>query len=185
MQEEMWHEFSQRMTYEGVLHIGVDSLKSMPDALALAGYNERNLHVLRALASLDERRAENGSDEDSPMMQELLHMDSKINVLMEIVNRLLIPVALLPARHPIRFNALGVVVPQGMLPEADQLLVRLHFDACRALPLELPSQLVRRLDDGNAFVSFFQPSELVGDGLERFVFRHHRRKVAEARLTST
>jgi hypothetical protein len=185
MQDERWHEFSQRMAYEGILHIAVASMDSMPDALALAGYNERNLHVLRALASLDERRAENGGDEDSPVMQELLHMDSKINVLMEIVNRLLIPVALLPTRHPIRFNALGVVVPQAVLSTTGPLLVSLHFDACRALPLELPSQFVERLDDGNAFVSFFQPSELVSDGLDRFVFRHHRRKVAEARLTST
>jgi hypothetical protein len=188
MQDQTWQEFSQRMAYEGTMHIAVEPLGGLPDAPALAGYNERNMHVLRTLASLDERRAENSGDDDSPLMQELMHMDSKINVLMEIVNRLLIPVALLPARQTIRFNALGVVVPQAMLPtpasqEAGALLIRLHFDACRALPLELPSQLSMRFDDGTAFVSFFQSSELVEDGLDRFVFRHHRRKVAEGRLT--
>ncbi|MGC1547656.1 MAG: PilZ domain-containing protein [Rhodanobacter sp.] len=183
MQDKTWQEFSQRMTYEGTMHVAVEPLDSLPDALALSGYNERNMHVLRTLASLDERRAENSADDDSPLMQELLHMDSKINVLMEIVNRLLIPVALLPARQAIRFNALGVVVPQAMLPSAGSLLVRLHFDACRALPLELPAQLSTRFDDGTAFVSFFESSEMVEDGLDRFVFRHHRRKVAEGRLT--
>lgn len=184
MQDTTWQEFSQRMAYEGSLHMTVAPLDSSADALA--DYNERNLHVLRALASLDERRADGGSEDDNPMMQELLRMDSKINVLMEVVNRLLIPMAQLPARRAIRFNALGIVVPQDILPADEQLLlVRLHFDACRALPLELPGSLERRLDDGSAYIAFMESNETVEDGLERFVFRHHRRKVAEARATST
>lgn len=183
MQDQAWHEFSQRMAYQGTLHVAVDPLDGAPDAAALAGYGERNLHVLRSLASLDERRLDNGVDDDSPVMQELLRMDSKISVLMEIVNRLLIPVAQLPPRRPVRFNALGAVVPEAALPATEQVLVRLHFDACRALPLELPGRLSQRFDDGTAFVAFVEPGEMVGDGLERFVFRHHRRKVAEGRLT--
>ncbi|MBB5359962.1 hypothetical protein HDE76_003202 [Rhodanobacter sp. ANJX3] len=183
MQDTKWQEFSQRMVYEGSLHVKVEPLDSSPDLLA--GYNERNLHVLRALASLDERRVDGGSEDDNPLMQELLRMDSKINVLMEVVNRLLIPIAQLPAQRTIRFNALGIVVPQDALPAAEQLLlVCLHFDACRALPLELPGSLHCRLDDGSAYIAFIEPSEMVADGLERFVFRHHRRKVAEARATA-
>jgi hypothetical protein len=184
MQDTKWQEFSQRMAYEGSLHIAVEPLDNSADALA--GYHERNLHVLRALASLDERRADGGSEDDNPIMQELLRMDSKINVLMEVVNRLLIPMAQMPAQRVIRFNALGIVVPQDVLPANGQLLlVRLHFDACRALPLELPGLLERRLDDGSAYIAFTESNEMVEDGLERFVFRHHRRKVAEARATAT
>jgi hypothetical protein len=177
-----WEEFSQRMAFEGSLHIVVDAL---PVGGEMVGYNERNLHVLRALASLDERRAENIAEDDSPVMQELLRMDSKINVLMEVVNRLLIPIAQLPTQHVIRFNALGVVVPAVLASAGAVVLVRLHFDACRALPLEMPGRPDRRFDDGSQFIAFFRSSEMVEDGLERFVFRHHRRKVAEARLTST
>jgi hypothetical protein len=180
--EEKWQQFSERMAYEGSLHIAVEALDPAPDAIAR--YNERNLHVLRTLASLDERRVESNSDDDSPVMQELQRMDSKINVLLDIVDRLLMPSTLLPGRQAVRFNAVGVTVPENLLPTADALLVRLHFDTCRALPLELPSQLGRRLNDGRAFVYFCQLSELVEDGLERFVFCHHRRKVAEARLTA-
>ena len=179
MQDTKWQEFSQRMAYEGSLHMKVEPLDNSPDILA--SYNERNLHVLRALASLDERRAD-GAEDDNPLMQELLRMDSKINVLMEVVNRLLIPIAQLPAQRVIRFNALGIIVPQDALPAAEQLLlVSLHFDACRALPLELPGFLERRSEDGSAYIAFIESNEMVEDGLERFVFRHHRRKVAEAR----
>ena len=177
---ERWQEFSQRMAYQGQPHLGIEAFEPIPDAIAR--HNERNLHVLRALASFDERRVEN-PDDDSPLMQELQRMDSKINVLLDIVDRLLVPASLLPARHPVRFNAVGAVVPESLLPPADHLLVRLHFDACRALPLELPARLGHSLGDGSAFVYFCEMSELVEDGLERFVFCHHRRKVAEARMT--
>jgi hypothetical protein len=179
--DERWHEYSQRVTYQGHPHIAVDAFDPVPDALAR--HNERNVHVLRSLASLDERRPENANDDDSPLMQELQRMDSKINVLLDIVDRLLVPVSILPPRHPVSFNAVGIVLPQSVLPSADTLLVRLHFEACRALPLELPARLGHSLGDGTAFVYFCELSELVEDGLERFVFCHHRRKVAEARLT--
>jgi hypothetical protein len=180
--DEKWQQFSERMAYEGNLHLAVEAFDPAPDTVAR--YNERNLHVLRTLDSLEERRTENNSDDDSPIMQELQRMDSKINVLLDIVDRLLMPVTLLPERHPVRFNAVGVTMPENLLPAADSLLIRLHFDTCRALPLELPSRLASRSDDGRAFVYFCELSELVEDGLERFVFCHHRRKVAEARLTA-
>jgi hypothetical protein len=180
--DDKWQQFSERMAYEGNLHIAIEAFDPTPDAVAR--YNERNLHVLRTLDSLEERRAENNSDDDSPIMQELQRMDSKINVLLDIVDRLLMPVTLLPERHPVRFNAIGVTMPENLLPSSDVLLIRLHFDTCRALPLELPAQLGKRSEHGQAFVYFCQLTELVEDGLERFVFCHHRRKVAEARLTA-
>jgi hypothetical protein len=180
--DEKWQQFSERMAYEGSLHIAVDSFDRTPDAVAR--YNERNLHVLRTLASLDERRTEGNGDDDSPIMQELQRMDSKINVLLDIVDRLLMPVSLLPPRHVVRFNAVGVSVPESLLPPGDSLLIRLHFDTCRALPLELPARRGRASGDLHAFVYFCALSEMVEDGLERFVFCHHRRKVAEARLAA-
>lgn len=179
--DEKWQAFSERVTYQGQPHVGVEAFEPEPDMLARL--NERNLHVLRSLASLDERRADSANDEDSPLMQELQRMDSKINVLLDIVDRLLLPATLLPPRQSISFNAVGLIVPGSALPAAGHLLVRLHFDACRALPLELPALYGQPLNDANAFVYFYELSEAVEDGLERFVFCHHRRKVAEARLT--
>ncbi|GLQ48886.1 PilZ domain-containing protein [Dyella flava] len=180
--DEKWQQFNERMAFEGGMHVAVDAFDAAPDAIAR--YNERNLHILRTLASLDERRSENGMDVDDPIMLELQRMDSKINVLLDIVDRLLVPVSMLPARHPVRFNAAGIVLPESLLVSDQSLLVRLHVDTCRALPLELPSRLGRKLNDGHAFVYFCDVNELVEDGLERFVFCHHRRKVAEARLTA-
>lgn len=178
--EEIWQAFSERVTYQGQPHIAVEPFEPAPETLARL--NERNLQVLRALASLDERRAD-GNDDDSPLMQELQRMDAKINVLLDIVDRLLVPVAALPPRRAVSLNAVGLLLPESVLPPGSHLLVRLHFDACRALPLELPAQRGKALGNDDVFLCFRGLSEMVEDGLERFVFCHHRRKVAEARLT--
>ena len=180
--DEKRQQFSERMAYEGTLHVAVEAFEPSHDAIGR--YNERNLHVLRTLLSLDDRRVENSGDDDNPVMQELQRMDSKINVLLDIVDRLLLPVALLPERHLVHFNAVGATLPQSLLPDADQVLLRLHLDTCRALPLELPARVTQHAGDANAFIYFCELSDLVEDGLERFVFCHHRRKVAEARLTA-
>ena len=179
--DEIWKEFSDRMTYQGNPHIAADAFEFAPEDIARL--NERNLHVLRTLASLDEKKTENVGDNDDPVMLELQRMDSKINVLLDIVDRMMVPVTLLPPRQSVRFNAVGIIVPEGVIPASETLCIRMHFDACRALPLELPARFGRPINDGNAFVYFCELSELVEDGLERFVFCHHRRRVAEARMT--
>ncbi|WP_460500312.1 PilZ domain-containing protein [Dyella jejuensis] len=178
--DQTWQAFSQRMTYQGDPYLGAEAFTFTREAVARL--NERNVHVLRTLDSLDERRAES-ADDDTPLMQELQRMDSKINVLLDIVDRLLLPETLLPARQPVSFNAVGALVPASVLPASDTLLIRLHFDACRALPLELPARRGSVSENGRAFIYFCELNEMVEDGLERFVFCHHRRKVAEARLT--
>lgn len=179
--EERWQAFSERVTWQGQPHLAIEPFAAAPEDVARL--NERSLHVLRTLASLDERRVENAGDDADPVMQELQRMDSKLNVLLDIVDRLLLPASVLPPRHPVSFNAVGLVVPAGLLAPDGNLLVRLHFEACRALPLELPAQPGKALGNDNVFLYFRQLSEAVEDGLERFVFCHHRRKVAEARLS--
>jgi hypothetical protein len=101
---------------------------------------------------------------------------------MEIVNRLLLPQSSLPPRMSLRFNALGAVLPWDCLPPVGQpVLLKLHFDVCRALPLELPGTRQAGPTDGKGFVAFDGVSEPVRDEIERLVFRQHRRQVAEAR----
>ncbi len=141
---------------------------------------ERNANTLAAIAALEERRAEIGED-DSPLMQEMLRMDAKLTALVDIVNHLLVPTGTLPPRQMLRFNAVGALLPAALLPPGEALLLRLHFDVCRSLPLELPARIERRFDDGRVFVVFALLSDVLGDAIERLVFRHHRRKVAEAR----
>jgi hypothetical protein len=93
----------------------------------------------------------------------------------------------LPPRQTLRFNALGPVLPAALVPPrpGDTMIVRMRIEVSRSLPLELAARVERRLDNGHVFVVFAAPGDVLGDAIERLVFRHHRRKVAETRqLTS-
>ncbi|MEW9625465.1 PilZ domain-containing protein [Rhodanobacter geophilus] len=173
-------EFDQRLSSEEQLHADSEPLAWPPPPDLLQRLAERNANTLATLAALEERRTDLG-DDDNPLMQEMLRMDAKLTALVEIVNLLLAPAATLPPRRALRFNAVGALLPPALVPPGDGLLLRLHFDACRSLPLELAGRVVHVLDDGRSFVEFAPQGDATGDAIERLVFRHHRRKVAEAR----
>lgn len=180
MNANPWQEFEQLVSCDASWHADSEPLPwPLPDALAQS-LAERNVATLATIAALEERRAD-PSDDDSPMVQELVRLDAKLTALVDIVNRLVLPDSQLPLRHPIRLNALGAVVPPKLAPADGGWLLRLRFDVCRSVPLELPGYVVRRFDDGHVFVAFQSLGESVAASLERLVFRQHRRKVAVAR----
>jgi len=180
MTASSWDEFDQRLSSEEHLHADSEPLAWPPSPELLQRLAERNANTLATLAALEERRADAG-DDDNPLMQEMLRMDAKLTALVEIVNQLLAPAAALPPRRTLRFNAVGAVLPAALLPAGEGLLLRLRFDACRSLPLELAGRTVRTIDESRGFVEFATQGDATSDAIERLVFRHHRRKVAEAR----
>lgn len=182
MTASSWTEFEQRLACEDRWHADTQALAwPVPEAMAVR-LAERNTAALATVAALEERRADT-ADDDSPVMQELSRLDAKLNALIDMVNRIALPADALPPRQPLRFNAIGALLPAALVP-GEALLLRLHFDVCPSAPLELVAHVERRFDDGRAFVAFHGLGEGVAASLERFVFRHHRRKVAGARQTS-
>ncbi|MGN2254651.1 PilZ domain-containing protein [Frateuria sp. GZRe12] len=183
MTASAWNEFEQRLACEDSWHADSQALAwPLPEGLAQR-LAERNTAALASVAALEERRAES-ADDDSPVMQELSRLDAKLNALIDMVNRLAMPAETLPPRQSLRFNAIGAVLPAAMVPAGDALLLRLRFDACPGVPLELPAHIERRFADGGAFVAFQALGDGVAASLERFVFRQHRRKVAGARQSA-
>ncbi|MEI7035937.1 PilZ domain-containing protein [Fulvimonas yonginensis] len=180
MTASTWDEFGQRLVCEDDWHAESRPLAwPMPEPL-LQRLAERNTAALGTVAALEERRAESVDDE-GPVMQELARLDAKLNALIDMVNRIALPADALPPRRGLRFNAIGAVLPPALLPPGEALLLRLHFDVCPGAPLELPARIERRFDDGSAYAAFHGLGDGVAASLERFVFRHHRRKVAGAR----
>ena len=184
MTASAWDEFQQRLACEDSWHADAQPLAwPVPESLAQR-LAERNTAALATVSALEERRADN-ADDDNPVMQELQRLDAKLNALIGMFNRLALPVDQLPPRQPLRFNVIGAVVPASLLPPAEAILLRLRFEACPSLPLELPALIERRFDDGRAFVAFQALGDGVTASLERFVFRQHRRKVAGARQAAS
>lgn len=184
MHEDSWQAFSDRVTFEDELHVDCAPLTAPLSDLQYGALRERNLNVLNTLLVFGERRAE-AVDEDSAVGQEMQRLDSKLNVLMAMMDQLLRRNTELPSRRLVRFNAHGALLPRMIWPVgAERALLRLHIDGCLALPLELPARLMQERDSDHIFVAFETLDEVTRDALERLVFRHHRRKVAGQRLTS-
>jgi hypothetical protein len=188
MQDSPWYAFTDRVTYEDDLHAGCEALAAPMGEQQWAAMRERNLGVLGTLAVSGERRGD-AVDDESPLAQELLRLDSKMNVLLAMLEQLLRRDAALPPRRAIRFNAVGALLPRDLWPQgATEGLLRLHFDGCLALPLELPARVMltspQERDVDHVFVAFESLDEVTLDAIERLVFRHHRRKVAGRRLTA-
>lgn len=180
MNNASWNEFEQRVSVEELLHVAIEPLAwPMPQALALA-LAERNGNALAAIAALEERRVET-PDDDNPLVQEMRRMDAKLTALVDIVNQLLVPTTVLPPRQLLRFNVVGALLPAALAPSGDAIVLRPRFDACPGLHLELAAQVERRFPDGRVFVVFALLGDALSDAIGRLVFRHHRRKVAEAR----
>lgn len=181
MAETIWQSFADRIAYDGALRVACEPAAEDLDGPALAHLNDLNGSVLAAIGALGERCAETTEDEGN-LGAELARLDAKLDVLMEIVNRTLFPDARLPSLRQVRLNAYGIRIDGLQLPEPrTRVRVRIHFDACRGLPLDLPGRGVAAPAAGPGFIAFEGLTEGVRSGIERLVFRHHRRLIAESR----
>jgi hypothetical protein len=154
----------------------------------LARLSAENLQVLIADASLEEQRApvDAKSDADHALMADLQRLEFKVNVLIELVARLMKRSDALPPARAYRLYANGLEWLSGaseVLPGM-QGIVALHVSRRFPHPLELPGVVAAlREETPGTWVQFgfHGLAPVVTDQLEKLIFRHHRRSIADAR----
>jgi hypothetical protein len=150
------------------------------DPAVAASFSERNLRVLQACAAIEEHIVGEKQDEDSP---DLVRLDFKVNLLLDLVGQLLVANRPRPAPVPVRFNALGAVwrgTPP--LPEAGaQGVAEIYLRDFLAEPLRLLGRITNVTPDGQIKARFNPTGEPIADLIEKLTFRRHRRQIAESR----
>lgn len=176
--------FLEQLAFEGDLRIEWRVLAAAPGAEAMIRMRDVNLTVLNLVAAVEEHRGgesrAEGSEEDAVGNAELARLDAKVNLLLELVQRLVAGDRKPPARRPARLNSLGVALDLTtdlQLDDGALLEVDVHLDASRAMPLELPAR-AHRLADGRTLFAFIDLGPALSEALDRLVFRYHRRQVA-------
>lgn len=158
-------------------------VQSLPSAQQLAGRNVSNEALIRACEALEDTHRQ--PEDSSEIAHELLRIESKLNLVLELLGDWLRAQGDPPPVRAVRFNAAGIEWqgPDGPPAGAN---VRISFHLCQAFPK--PLQLfgeVMESETANGtvrtVVRFLGVSEVVADGLERFIFRRHRREVAQIR----
>jgi len=158
------------------------------DPAELEHYNQETARALQALALFEEAPKELSTD-PSPKGQELQHLEAKVDVLLSLVTRLVGQQQGLPKRHNtvLRADSLEWTGPSAeQARTGDSGVVVLYPNPLLPIPFRLAGRVVSSVErSGNKWriTRFEHLSPLVSVGLEKLVFRRHRRQVAIARGT--
>ncbi|MEZ0149508.1 MAG: PilZ domain-containing protein [Candidatus Reddybacter sp.] len=181
--------FFQGLYYESNISLVCQVVDSLPGDNELVSINENNVRFLKALAALNEGAPEVG--EEAPQTAaELQRLDLKLNLLLEIVGQLLASQLTLPAPTKVRLGHAGIEwVAQDCPPSGAQVCIEVYL--CSELPSPLKFHGIAVLVDseegsGNAGqhvqARFVGLSSTLQDDLEKFIFRRHRRSIAQRQI---
>jgi len=173
----------EELAYEEVLPLAWRALPEPFDPSLIGSYQDRNLRVLQAIAALEEHTPVEKPDENSPHHADIVRLDMKLNLLLDMVGQLLAASRPLPRATPIRFNALGAVWQgQSPFPEmGNQGVLEIYLRDGVADPLRLFGRIASVAPDGRIKARFVPPGEHIANLLEKLAFRKHRRQVAGAK----
>lgn len=174
---------NEGLVHEDDLPLGWAEVEGLPPEQRLAAINVSNEALIRACEGLEE--SHRPSEESPELAHELARVEAKLNLVLELLGDWLRVQGGQPQSHRVRFNALGLEwwAAQGPAPNA---LVRVELYVCPAFPraMTLFGRVVTREQDADGVrtvLAFEGLSEAVRDGLERMIFRRHRREVAQRR----
>lgn len=170
------------LAYVDCLPVSFAVGKDAADAAVRASMAERNLRLLLASAALEEHGQIDKADDNSPGSADLMRMEQKINLLLDVVGYLLAASQSRPEATPIRLNALGAVWEAGLsTPAAGATgVLNIYLRDCLVQPLQLPAKVVNVMD-GETHLEFEHLPDSVAHHLEKLVFRRHRRRIAGTR----
>lgn len=175
---------AEGLLYEASLPFAWRVLDSVPDTAHLNYWNEYNEAALRSMAALDEYTNQL-PEEHTNQGHDLARLESKVNLVLDLVGQLLAQQLLLPEPVWLKVGVRGIEWSSPQAPAMGApLLLQLYLTPTYPRPLELPATVVRYeslVVGARSTAAFTGCSEPVQDWLEKLIFRHHRRSVAHAR----
>lgn len=142
---------------------------------------DQNLRLLQAFAALEDHGSVEKPDENGPHAADLLRIEFKVNLLLDLVGQVIAGSQQRPAPMAMRFNAHGAVWQArdatALQPGMSGVL-ELFLREALVQPLRLAGRIVSVGADRRVKVKFEATGEPVADLIEKLAFRRHRRQVA-------
>ncbi len=146
---------------------------------------EHNEHILRCTNLLAEQprdKVEEEGESDSALMR----LEAKVNLLLEMVSKLDQRINQIPDRSEIKLASAGIEWICGDSPPAigSSIWIKLHIDHRIPEAMNIPARVITvREEPGGAAVGARYESigEVVQEQMEKMIFRHHRRMIAQSR----
>ena len=154
-----------------------------------ARLNADNQQLLVAYSTLDEVRVNDALKDESPaLVHELQRLDYKLNILLRLTADLAMRQNGLPPACQIRFSSTGLEWAGDDAPHAGEIgVLVLYVNTVLPQPLRFPATVIMRGTHKDVQVTGLQftgLSEAVVELIEKMIFRHHRRLVAGAKLST-
>ncbi|MEL0027294.1 MAG: PilZ domain-containing protein [Perlucidibaca sp.] len=172
-------ELASAICLEGVLPVAWKDMPAGMGDVEYASLHEGNLMLLNAIAVMEQPRHAD-SEESQAIHQELFRLEAKLDLLTSLMTRLLEKYELVPPLASVRLTARSFHWHGSMLPaEAGRSgIIEIYVHPLVAAPLRLPARVEQA---GSAQLA--EMPVVMRNALERFLFRQHRRQVAEHRQT--
>jgi hypothetical protein len=165
-----------------VLPVAWRPLQQPLDDIAITALTDRNVKMLQVAMAIEEQGSVEKPDDKSPNAADLMRLEVKVNLLVDLMGQLLAASQKRPTPAPIRFNALGAEWRSSRPPPSgEQGLLDIYLRDCLAQPITLIGRIMKVSADGQVRVNFTPPGEMTSDLLEKLAFRRHRRQVAGVR----
>lgn len=174
----------QGLVYEDMLPLRWRNLEQRHTTLELARLQDNNEEVLRVIGVLDEYLSETG-EEHAPLSQEMLRIETKLNVLLALLSQLVTLHYPQPPVKPVKLSAADIewVSDEGARI-GDYGVVEIYLSSRCQRPLVFPGTIfkVETMAGGYSIgMNFGELGDLIKERLEKIIFRHHRRGIALAR----
>jgi Atypical PilZ domain, cyclic di-GMP receptor len=170
------------LAYQDLLPVGWRPLKMPPDLATVTSMADSNVRLLHVCAVLEEQGAVEKKDDKSPHSADIMRMEVKMNLLLELMGQLLAASQLRPPATVIRFNALGAVWNStAPMRVGEQGLLDIYLRDSLPRPLTLIATITQVRTDGQVRAAFSPPGETAADLIEKLAFQRHRRQVAGVR----
>lgn len=171
-------DLADTICLEGVLPVAWAAMPAGFTDAEFSAMHEGNLMLLNAIAVIDQPQAGDG-DESGLLHQDMFRIEAKLDLLTSLVTRLLDKYSLVPPLASVTLTARQFLWHGQVLPAEPGTsgIIEIYVHPLVAAPLRLPARIE------SAGVA--QLSELplsLRNALEKFLFRQHRRRVAEHRL---
>lgn len=137
-----------------------------------------NIELLRSLSSLDDSMVERNADEVRD--HDLQRLELKMNLLLELMTKLLSLQIPLPPSRKMRLTATGIEFDFNHdLNVGNEVRVEIFVHAKLPRPLVLLGRVAEvRADQAQCLIAFDGSSLSFQDVLDKFIFRQHRRMIA-------
>lgn len=182
MAESKSNSIGRGLIYEGHLPLVWNEIPALPADTELSGLEYANLEVLRTIFALETHTGEPHDDTAETASSELARLDFKVNLLLDLVGQVLARQLAIPKARQLTLMPDKILWRDSVAPAPDRLVrIELYLTPKYPRPLTLHGQVreVRSLPEGQTILAeFLSPGDALQEGLERFIFVHHRRAIA-------